>query len=92
MRSVQRDSLSPKRTEELRAWADSVKKMLTGSGEDVDELLAKFPFRSQKAGAVRLPEDRFPELHNPTMVDAIRKMLRHTARTGHKFTDLLFRK
>jgi hypothetical protein len=92
MRSVQRKSLSPERREEMRAYADAVLNMRTGSGEDVDELLAKFPFRPQQAGVGRLPEDWFPELHNATMLDAIRKMLLHTARTGHKLTDLLFRK
>jgi hypothetical protein len=76
----------------MRVWADSVTKMLAGTEDGVDELLAKFPFRPRHTGAVRLPEDQFPELHNPTMVDVIREMLHHTARTGHKLSDLLFRK
>ena len=93
IRSAQRESrLSPKRSEELRAYFDSAQTMLAGTGEGVDELLAKFPFRSQPLEPLRTPEDRYPQLHNPTMFDAIHKMLDHEARTGHKLTNLLFRK
>ncbi len=64
--------------------------MWLGSEKAVDDLLAEFPFRSQPSGLVRYPEHRFPELHNPAMFEAIRKMHEHEARTGHKVWKHLF--
>jgi hypothetical protein len=91
-RAGRESHLSPQHRDELRAFTDDLKEMGAGSGEGVDALLAKFPFRFQQFGPVMPPEHRYPELHNPAMCDAIRKMVGHRARTGHKVSDLLFRK
>jgi hypothetical protein len=55
------------------------------SEESLDELLAKHPFRPQRAGPIRMPE------YPPEIWALGRKMLEHRTRTGHKITDL-FRK
>jgi hypothetical protein len=94
IRRAQRESrLSPKLREELQAFHDAVQRMLAGTGQGVDELLTKYPFRSQRLEPVRPPKALYPELGgNPGIRDAVHKMLEHEARTGHKLIDLLRRK
>jgi hypothetical protein len=88
IRKARRESsVSPLRREELRANVAAVQAMLAGTGEGIDEFLAKFPFRSQQDGPVRPPEAWYSEPRNPAMLEAVRKMLAHQARTGHRVTD-----
>lgn len=94
IRRAQRESrLSPKLREDLRAFHDGVQRMLAGTGKGVDELLTKFPFRSQHFGPVKPLAALYFELgNNPGIRDAVHKMLEHEASTGHKLIDLLRRK
>jgi hypothetical protein len=78
--------MSPERAGELRAHFSALHSLQAGTGERVDELLEKFPFRAQPDGPV------YAEPGNPAMLAAVRKMMEHQARTGHKITDLLFLK
>jgi hypothetical protein len=78
--------VSPKRREELRAYGDALRKLMAGTGEGVDELLAKFPFRSQRLGPIRMPE--YPEL-SPRTRELWRRLWEHQARTGHDVIAVL---
>ena len=90
-RKAARDrATSPERARELRAHFSAL--LQAGTGERVDELLERFPFRSQQDGPVRPPEGWYSEAGHPAMLAAVRQMLEHQARTGHKITDLLFLK
>jgi hypothetical protein len=71
----------------LPVWLRLLEPQPVNRHQDVDELLAKFPFRSQQYDPVTLPY-----VGNPATLAAIRKMHDYRARTGHKLTDLLYRK
>jgi hypothetical protein len=89
LRAARREIVvSPERAAEIKAYADATRRMMTGTDEDVEELLAKFPFRSERPDQLTMPE------HGPSdpRIRAVAvKMLRHQTRTGHKIADL-FRK
>ena len=92
-RKAARDrATSPERARELRAHFSALQSLQAGTGERVDELLERFPFRSQQDGPVRPPESWYSEAGNPAILAAVRKMLEHQARTGHKVMELLFLK
>jgi hypothetical protein len=81
LRTAARESpVDPKRSEELRANADALRKLMAGTGKGVDELLARFPFRSQRLGPLKMPQ--YPEL-SPRLREVCRRMQEHEARTGH---------
>jgi hypothetical protein len=87
LRAAKRETrVSPKRSEELRTHFDALRKMMAGSTESSDELLAKYPFRSQRPERLRMPEygPTDPRVHALVL-----RMLEHEARTGHKIIDLL---
>ena len=84
--------MSPERAGELRAHFSGLQSLQAGFGERVDELLERFPFRFQPDGPLPPPEGWYSEAGHPAMLAAVRQMLEHQARTGHKITDLLFLK
>lgn len=71
----------PEATAEVRA---NTRKIMAATADEIDELLARFPFRLQKPALHKLAADRYP-----AMVPLLRKMVAHRLRTGHNVIDLL---
>ena len=87
LRTAARESpVDPKRIEELRTYGDALRKLMAGTGEGVDELLARFPFRSQRLESLKMPE--YPEL-SPRLREVCRRMQEHQARTSHDIVAVL---
>jgi hypothetical protein len=87
IRTAPRESrMDPKRRAERRAWSDALHKLMAGTGEGVDQLLARYPFHSQPVESLRMPE--YPE-GNPRIREAFGKLFEHQARTGHDVIALL---
>ncbi|HEX4002684.1 MAG TPA: hypothetical protein VHX36_08550 [Candidatus Acidoferrales bacterium] len=63
---------------EVQSSRDAFSKILTGTEEEIDAVLARYPFRAQA-----LVDS--PEYRNPKIAAALRKMIGHRARTGHRF-------
>jgi len=87
LRTAARESpVDPKSSQELRAYGDALRKLRDGTVEGVDELLARFPFRSQRLGPLKMPE--YPEL-SPRRREVWRRLHEHQARTGHDVIAVL---
>jgi hypothetical protein len=69
-----------------RGMHEGVRKMMAGSDEGVDELLAQFPFRPEKTESLKPPI-----YAQPGFANLFRKVLDHKTRTGHNSISLFRR-
>jgi|HubBroStandDraft_5_1064220.scaffolds.fasta_scaffold1921965_1 hypothetical protein len=67
------------------AMDEGIRKMMMGSEEGVDDLLARFPFRPQRTESLK------PSYVYPRFGNLFRKILDHKSRTGHNPMNLFRR-